>query len=184
MNKVELVKKLETINASLLGDLKEKQKLIDLMRDDEDPKKIFGQLRQTVGEALMLLKAQDLKELLHPNNKAIIDAMGERNGAMVCVRPVQEEYENKTFVGFLIGEAALGSSISVKDNKLQLNFSGYNPAIFVPKLGKVVYGMESWWGIVESEEDFKQISDEDIENVWYVKAFRERLEKAETEEEE
>jgi hypothetical protein len=182
MDKLELVKKLESINTALSGDLKEKQKFIDLMREDEDPKKIFGELRQTVGEALMLLKAQDLKELLHPKNKAIVDA-GSRTGAMVCVRPVAEEYENKTFVGFLIGEAAMGSSIKVEDNKLQLNFGAYNPAIFVPELGKVIYGMQSWWGIVESEEDFKQITDEDIENVWYVKAFRERLEKAAEEEE-
>lgn len=48
-----------------------------------------------------------------------------------------------------------------------------NPAIFVPDLNRVVWGMESWWGPIESKEKLHQITDEDISNVWYVKAAKE-----------
>ena len=44
-----------------------------------------------------------------------------------------------------------------------------NPAIFVPELGKIIFGMESWWGRIKSEEELKDITDGDIENVWHVK---------------
>lgn len=47
-----------------------------------------------------------------------------------------------------------------------------NPAIFVPELGKIIFGMESWWGRIKSEEELKDITDGDIENVWYVKMLK------------
>jgi len=180
MDKKEILEKIEKINGILSGDLQEQQKFIDIMRDDDDPKKIFADLRRAVGSLSLLLDAQDLRELAHPKNKAIQDAMYP-TGSMVSIRPCSDEYEDKTFIGFLIGDVSKGSSITVDEGKIQLNYSGYNPAILVPKLGKVIYGMESWWGVIESEEDFKKISDEDIENVWYVKAFREMAEKEEKE---
>jgi hypothetical protein len=48
-----------------------------------------------------------------------------------------------------------------------------NPAIFVFDLKKIVYGAESWWGMVESEDDLRDITDSTIDNVWYVKAMKE-----------
>ena len=48
-----------------------------------------------------------------------------------------------------------------------------NPAIYVPELGKIIFGMESWWGIIESPEELKDISDDDISNTWYVKLLQE-----------
>lgn len=93
-------------------------------------------------------------------------------GALVKVRPCGEEYGNKTYLGFLIGEIALGSSITTIDDKIQLNFSSYNPAMFVPELKKVIYGAGSWWSEIESEEELKEITNDDIENVWYVKLLQ------------
>jgi len=37
--------------------------------------------------------------------------------------------------------------------------------------------MESWWDEIRSEEDFKRITDEDIQNVWYVKLMNQMAEK-------
>jgi len=55
-----------------------------------------------------------------------------------------------------------------------------NPAMWVPDLNRVVMGWESWWGEIKSEEDLRQISDADIENVWYVKAIKALTEKKES----
>jgi hypothetical protein len=47
-----------------------------------------------------------------------------------------------------------------------------NPAMFVPELNRIVFGCESWWKVLNNKEDFSDITDADIENVWYVKALR------------
>lgn len=75
-------------------------------------------------------------------------------------------------IGFHIGDAALSSTIGISEDKIQCNFSFYNPAIYVPELNTVIYGMESWWGSIKSEEDFKKITDQDIDNTWYVKLWK------------
>jgi len=47
-----------------------------------------------------------------------------------------------------------------------------NPAIFVFELNKIIYGMESFWAIIETKEDLKDITKDDIDNVWYVKLLK------------
>lgn len=68
----------------------------------------------------------------------------------------------------------VGHSIShnSESKELSISFSN-NPAIFVFDLNKIVYGMESRWGIIENEEDLKEITNKDINNIWYVKALKE-----------
>lgn len=105
---------------------------------------------------------------------------GGKTGQLVSVRPCGKEYENKTYIGFLIGEIALSVSVKkTEDNQYEVSPSHYNPAILIPELNKVVYGMESWWGRINKVEDLKQITDQDIENVWYVKLLKEQLSKKE-----
>jgi hypothetical protein len=48
----------------------------------------------------------------------------------------------------------------------------HNPAIFVPTLGKLLYGCELWWSKISSPDDLRTISDADIDNVWYVQALK------------
>lgn len=72
-------------------------------------------------------------------------------------------------MGFLLGDIALGSSIKLVEDKIQLNWSGHNPAIFVPDLSEIIYGYNSWWSLIENEGELKEITNEDISNVWYVK---------------
>lgn len=152
---------------------------------DNDGERTLAELHRTLGQIGLLLAANESKDLAHPKNQAIKKPTFGTQGALVSVRPVGEEYKKKTYLGFLIGEIALGSSITMEDGKIQLNFSGHNPAIFVPELGKVIYGCESWWGEIESEAELKEITDEDIDNVWYVKLwkiFNERASKKENNE--
>ena len=47
-----------------------------------------------------------------------------------------------------------------------------NPAIYVPELRKIVFGCESWWGEIQSPDEIKDITDDDISNVWYVKLVK------------
>lgn len=39
-------------------------------------------------------------------------------------------------------------------------------------LQRIIFGAESWWGIIESLEELKDITDDDINNIWYVKALK------------
>lgn len=88
------------------------------------------------------------------------------------VRPCGKEFENKTYLGVFIGYAALSSSISIKDDKIICDWAMHNPAILIPEKGKIVYGIESWWGLIDSVDDLKSITDQDIDNVWYVQAMK------------
>lgn len=98
---------------------------------------------------------------------------GKRCGDMVAIRPCAEEYENETFLGVLIGDISLSIGATLdEDDVLTIRRQRYNPAIFIPERNAVVYGCGSWWGKIESEDQLKNISDQDIENIWYVKALR------------
>lgn len=164
--------------------LKDYNKFIDLMRDKDDPIGILARLKQTIGQIQLLVNASEIKEFEHPKNKALVPYCGKQ-GVLVSIRPCNEKYGNKTYLGFLIGDLATGSSITITDdNKIQCNWSGYNPAIFVPELGEIIMGMSSWWGEIESEEKLKEITDSDIENVWYVKLWKKQMEDKQAKEEE
>lgn len=94
-----------------------------------------------------------------------------KKGDFVKVRPSAED---KTFLGVYLGDTPIGLGISYKDEQstLVIKPGVPNPAIYVPDLKRIVYGMESWWGRIASPDDLKEISDEDISNVWYVQALK------------
>ena len=93
-------------------------------------------------------------------------------GKFVKIRPCHDEYKNKTYLGLYLGDMPIGSNISYNEKSKELDISfKTNPAIFVFDLNKIIYGCESWWGIIKKEEDLKQITDADINNIWYVKAL-------------
>jgi hypothetical protein len=109
--------------------------------------------------------------------------LGGQAGDWVCVRPCGAEYKDKTYLGVLLGAVPLGTSVTFnkETGQLRLRDGHRNPAIYIPDLKKVVLGCESWWGVIESPEGLKQITDADISNVWYVRALKELLDKAEKE---
>lgn len=93
-------------------------------------------------------------------------------GNFVKIRPCAEEYNNKTFLGLYLGDLPVGIRVSHNPDTKELILSyDNNPAIYVFDLKKIIFGCESWWGIVETEADLKDITDIDIDNVWYVKAL-------------
>jgi hypothetical protein len=96
----------------------------------------------------------------------------------VAIRPVVENPDNKTYLGILLGECSIMALGMYNIEKQEIFVRDrLNPMIFIPDLMKVVLGVESWWDTIDKPEDLKQITDVDIQNVWYVKALREMQEK-------
>jgi len=93
----------------------------------------------------------------------------------VSVRPCSDKYEGKTYLGIMLGDMALSVYVSFnhKTGILHAEPSHHNPAMYVPELNEVIYGCGSYWGEINSPEDLKQISKDDINNIWYVRAIKE-----------
>lgn len=97
-----------------------------------------------------------------------------RAGSFVKIRPCAEEYGGKTYLGLYLGNQPAWNSVSYNNENGVLTVKPVcNPAIFVFDLKKIIYGMESWWSVIEKPEDIKDISDMDIENTWYVRLMKE-----------
>lgn len=93
-------------------------------------------------------------------------------GSFVAVRPASDD---QTYLGIYLGDMPVGiAGIQKKgeEGKLYITRSYPNPCIFVPDLAQLVYGLESWWGAIRSENDLRKITDADIEGVWYVRALK------------
>lgn len=99
-------------------------------------------------------------------------------GSIVEIRPCGEKYQDKSYIGIFLGDLpiAINSSFNKKSGILS-NSTIDNPAIFVLELKEIIYGCESWWRAIESVDDFNGITDEDINNTWYVKLLKNTLEK-------
>lgn len=81
--------------------------------------------------------------------------------------------DKKTYLGIYLGEFPQSISISYKreDQTMDVGPGFYNPAIWVMQLNRIVWGSESYWGIIEKPEDLKAITSEDVNSIWYVKAL-------------
>ena len=107
------------------------------------------------------------------DRKIDFSGFGHEQGCLVKIRPCGKEYGDKTYLGFYLGDLPLQLSISFHEEKGVLDVGTHNnPAIFVPELRKIIWGCESFWGEIGSEEQLKDITDEDISNVWYVKMLK------------
>lgn len=114
----------------------------------------------------------EISAINHSSKKG--DYKRSSTGKFAKIRPCAEKYQGKTYLGLYLGELPIGNNISFNPETKELNVSfSTNPAIFVFDLGEIVYGMESWWSLIGTEEDLKDITDEDINSVWYMKALRE-----------
>ncbi len=99
----------------------------------------------------------------------------DRKGKFVAVRRTGEEHERKTLLGLYIGDLCAPQVSIEGGDTLVVGEGGFlsgNPAIYVPSLGQIVYGFESWWSVIESEDQLRDITDHDIDSAWYVRALR------------
>lgn len=108
------------------------------------------------------------------DNKKFLDKSLREQFCFVQIRPCGEEYNSKTFLGILLGDLHSPSiSYSEKSKTLVVKRGIGNPAIYVPSIKKIIMGYESWWGKIEKPEDLESITNEDIDNIWYVKMIKE-----------
>ncbi len=65
---------------------------------------------------------------------------GGEIGDFVSIRPCAEEYEDKTFLGILVGEIPTSQFVTFDDKTgvLRVSAGMRNPAILVPSLKKVI----------------------------------------------
>lgn len=119
----------------------------------------------------------EVKSISFENNDAVSEELlfGGNMGDWVAVRPCGEEFEGKTFLGVLLGGIPLSQAARFnRDNgELVISRAMYNPAMYVPEIKKIIYGCGSFWKNISTPEELQEISDIDIENVWYVKALKE-----------
>ncbi len=135
--------------------------LSTFMKDFEENVKIGDDIPFPVEVSKVVTKSKAVRDLLPV-------------GTWVAVRPVSDNPVKKTYLGIYLGALPVKDAITsyhVKTKELSFLVRD-NPGIFVPDLNRVVYGYESWWGRLKKPEDLKQITDQDIQNVWYVKALR------------
>lgn len=94
-------------------------------------------------------------------------------GSLVKIRPCNKEYGGKTYLGLYLGNQPWSQTVSYNNESGELTVGmATNPAIYVFDLQRIIFGAESWWGIIESLEELKDITDDDINNIWYVKALK------------
>lgn len=108
-----------------------------------------------------------------PKSKMVRDPIP--SGTWVSIRPVTDNPEKKTYLGVYLGSLPVkGATTSYHLKTKELSFLVLdNPGIYVPDLKKIVYGYESWWGKIKTPEDLQQITDQNIQDVWYVRALQE-----------
>jgi hypothetical protein len=141
---------------------------------DDDAKATLAKLYENLGQLTWKLRATKIREIKFPeegNFKTTRDT-----GKLVRVRPCNEKYNHKTYLGIHLGNAALGKTMHIEDDQetIQLQFTHQNPAMYVPEINEVIYGCGSWWSEIDSVEDLKDITDETIDNTWYVKLLKEK----------
>ena len=96
-----------------------------------------------------------------------------RAGSLVKIRPCNKEYGGKTYLGLYLGNQPWSQTVSYNEESGELTVGmATNPAIYVFDLQRIIFGAESWWGIIENPEELKDITDDDINNLWYVKALK------------
>lgn len=69
--------------------------------------------------------------------------LGKRDiGKLVKIRPCDDKYENKTFLGIYLGEFPVPKYVSYDEDEQQLSIVNiHNPVIFVPDINEVVFGL-------------------------------------------
>lgn len=116
------------------------------------------------------LTIQGIEDTFAENCKRSLSKCGQ----LVKIKPCGEEYGGKTYLGILLGDLPIHATVSFHHDDQKLHIGAMtNPAIFVPDMKKIIYGAESWWGEIERPEDLKDIAQDDIQNVWYVKLLNE-----------
>lgn len=96
--------------------------------------------------------------------------IGARHGDLVRVRPCGEEYGGRTYLGVIVADAPTGITVSYDRERetLRVAQSLHNPLIVIPETHSVTWGYDSWWSVIKSPEELREITDGEIGDTWYV----------------
>jgi len=144
------------------------KKLLAPMSKDED-RRVLSRIRRVCQQFNAFCNFFEAKEFEHPEGKPI--RTNSDSGKFVEVSPCGKQYGGKTYLGIMIGDAALSSSVAMREDSIVCSWSFYNPAILVPSINEVIYGCESWWRPIGNEQ-LKKITESDINAQAYVKIFQ------------
>lgn len=112
------------------------------------------------------------------NREIKISGLGHECGTLCEIQPCAKEYGGKSYLGIYLGNLPTSIYSSYDENNgILSNRVMTNPAILVPELKKIIFGYESWWREIKSLEDFKGITEKDIENTWYVQLLRAQVQR-------
>lgn len=116
----------------------------------------------------------DWNMVLGVKSKSFMSLSESKPGSFVAIRSCKEAHGDKTYLGLLIGYVPIHAGIAYDKTtkRLRIDLTGDNPAIFVFDLNEVVLGCESFWGPIKDEKHLREITKDDIENVWYMKALK------------
>lgn len=141
-----------------------------------DPERMArGMLCESLRSIIYKIRASFLTSIEFDSPVVLNQALCHDIGKPVAIRPCGKEYEGKTFFGIYLGDFPLGFGwhFDKEDTHKMIVSPVYNnPAIFIPSLKRTIFGCESWWKVIENEEQLREISDDDIKNTWYVKLMR------------
>ena len=163
--------KLMTLFKTVIDLLDDPDLVIAMVGNPQRLFEFFATISELVSKQLAALKMVTIPTVTYPK-QPLIKVADERQ--LVSVRPASDNPDGKSYIGFLIGSVATGTKLSVTDDEVIIENVGHSPAMYIPELGKLVYGYESWWSTIESEDQFREITDGDINDQWYVKLFRDR----------
>lgn len=129
---------------------------------------VLNGMLELLGDLNWQIRFNSYKELIYDESPVIYKT---GCGTPVKIRPCKSEYGDKTYFGIHLGDFALSIRHRIDaQGDLHAAHSMHNPAIFVPELNDIIYGCESWWSEIDTPEELqKAITDEVINNVWYMK---------------
>lgn len=172
----------DEINVALNNIRKHMTLLDSIIHYDYKTKKHFCTEKQSklIEEMFDLFNKMDW-QISFNNYKSISydthDAIDKRGcGIPVKIRSCKKEHGDKTYFGILLGDIANSIISEIDDNgNITISHSLYNPAIFVPELNDIIYGYESWWSKIKNKEELNEyITNDTINNIWYMKLLNEK----------
>jgi len=101
-----------------------------------------------------------------------------KTGDWVAVRPCAEKYGDKTHLGVMLGDMIqMPMARHNPETKVLSLMAIHNPAMWVPALKTVIWGSGSWWRVIDSPDDIRDVTDDDINGTPYMRALGAEVER-------
>jgi hypothetical protein len=115
-----------------------------------------------------------VKDIENPELRKEGRLYAKQIGKLVKIRPCAEEYNGKTYLGLFLGVLPIEPTARYNSETQVLKLELVdNPAIWVLELNKIIYGYESFWGIIDDPSEIKEITTDQIANLPYMRALKE-----------